>query len=155
MKVPFLVCKDVLELPVVGYNVIEEITRKSSATSKSHGQPPFLDVLFCSLRNIDRCKVEALVTIIQSEKSNELCNVKTTKRDIIILPGQSTKVPCHVNVGPLEGPIPVLFEPNPECPWNNGVEIPETLTVISRGSRVNIQVENTSKHRVVLKKELC
>ena len=48
--------------------------------------------------------------------------------------------------------MPVLFEPNPECPWDDGIEIPETLTVISRGSRVNVQVENTSKHRVVLKR---
>ena len=152
LKVPFLVCKDVLDQPVIGYNVIEEITRKSSATSKSDEQPPFLDVLFCSLRNIERCKVEALVTIIHSEKTNPLCNVKTTKRDIVILPGQSVKVPCHVNVGPLHGPIPVLFEPNPERPWDDGIEIPETLTVISRGSRVNIQVDNASKHKVVLKR---
>ena len=48
LKVPFLVCKDVSDQPVIGYNVIEEITRKSSATSKSDEQPPFLDVLFCS-----------------------------------------------------------------------------------------------------------
>ena len=152
MKVPFLVCKDVLDQPVIGYNVIEEITRKSFATSKSDEQPQFLDVLFCSLRNIERSKVEALVTIIHSEKTNPLCNVKTTKRDIIILPGQSVKVPCHVNVGPLYGPIPVLFEPNPECPWDDGIEIPETLIVISKGSRVNIQVDNASKHKVVLKR---
>ena len=76
LKVPFLVCKDVLDQPVIGYNVIEEITRKSSATSKSDEQPPFLDVLFCSLRNIGRCKVEALVTIIHSEKTIPLCNVR-------------------------------------------------------------------------------
>ncbi len=52
----------------------------------------------------------------------------------------------------MDEPIPVLFEPNPECHWDDGIEIPETLTVISRGTRVNIQVESTSKHRVVLKK---
>ena len=79
--------------------------------------------------------------------------VKTTKSDIIILPGQSVRVPCHVNVGLLEGVIPVLFEPNPECPWDGGIEIPKILTVISRRSHVNIQVDNTSKHKVVLKRQ--
>ena len=152
LKVPLLVCKDALDLPVVGYNVIEEITKKSAALMKNDGQPPFLDILFCSLGNIERCKVEALVTIIQNTKSNELCNVKTTKRDIIISPGQSIKVSCHVNVGPLDGPIPVLFEPNPECPWDDGIEILETLAVISRGSRVQVPVENTSKHTVILRR---
>ena len=115
---------------------------------KNDGQPPFLDIL----GNIERCKVEALVTIIQNTKSNELCNVKTTKRDIIISPGQSIKVSCHVNVGPLDGPIPVLFEPNPECPWDDGIEILETLAVISRGSRVQVPVENTSKHTMILRR---
>ena len=111
LKVPFLVCKDVLDQPVIGYNVIEKITRKSSATTKSDEQPPFLDVLFCSLRNIKRCKVEALEAIIHSEKTNPLCNVKRQRGDIINLPGQSVKVPCHVKVGPLHGPIPVYLNP--------------------------------------------
>ena len=41
LKVPFLVCKDALGQPVTDYNVIKEITRKSSATSKSYDQLPF------------------------------------------------------------------------------------------------------------------
>ena len=98
LKVPFLVCKEMLELPILGYNVIEEIARKSATTSKSPEQPPFLDVLFCSLKNIKRCKVEALVIIIQSEKPYELCNIKTTKRDIVILPVltiHKSSLPCQ------------------------------------------------------------
>ena len=46
----------------------------------------------------------------------------------------------------------VLFKPNPECPWVDGIEIPETLTIISRASRVTIQVHNTTKHKVVVKR---
>jgi hypothetical protein len=48
--------------------------------------------------------------------------------------------------------VPVLFEPNPECPWADGLEVPETLTVVSRGARVSIQVNNPSNRAIVLKR---
>ena len=46
----------------------------------------------------------------------------------------------------------MLFEPNPECPWADGLEVPETLTVVSRGARVSIQVNNPSNRAIVLKR---
>jgi hypothetical protein len=75
------------------------------------------------------------------------------KGDIVNQPGQSVKVVCHVDVGPLEMRVPVLFEPNPECPWADGLEVPEKLTIVSRGARVSIQVNNRAivlKRRTVL-----
>ncbi|CAB4004265.1 Retrovirus-related Pol poly from transposon, partial [Paramuricea clavata] len=142
------VSKVVLDLPVVGYNVIEEITRKSAVKVNQDKHTSFVDVLCCSLMDIERAEVEALVAFLQSD----LCNVKTTKRDIVIQPGQSLKVVCHVDVGPLEMRVPVLFEPNLECPWVDGLEVPETLTVVSRGARVSIQVNNPSNRAIVLKR---
>ena len=101
LKIPFLVSKVVLDLPVVGYNVIEEITRKSVVKVNQDKQTSFVDVLCCSLMDIERAEVEALVAFLQSERTYDLCNIKTTKRDIVIQPGQSVKVVCHVDVGPL------------------------------------------------------
>ncbi len=68
--------------------------------------------------------------------------LKTTKKDVVIPPNQSVRISCHVNIGPIENRIPVLLEPKPECPWAVGLEISETLTTVSSGSRVNIQVNN-------------
>jgi hypothetical protein len=152
LKIPSLVSKVALDLPIVGYNVIEEITRKSAVKVNQDEQTSFVDVLCCSLMDIERAEVEALVAFLQSERTYDLCNVKTTKRDIVIQPGQSVKVVCHVDVGPLEMRVPVLFEPNPECPWAVGLEVPETLTVVSRGARVSIQVNNPSNRAIVLKR---
>ena len=152
LKIPFLVSKVALDFPIVGYNVIEEITRRSAVKVNQDEQTSFVDVLCCSLMDIERAEVEALVAFLQSERTYDLCNVKTTKRDIVIQPGQSVKVVCHVDVGPLEMRVPVLFEPNPECPWAVGLEVPETLTVVSRGARVSIQVNNPSNRAIVLKR---
>ncbi|CAB4039409.1 Hypothetical predicted protein, partial [Paramuricea clavata] len=85
-------------------------------------------------------RVETLVEFLKAERPTELSVLKTTKRNIVIPPAQSVRVSCHVNnVGSIEDRIPVLFEPNLEWPWSDGLEVPETLTTISRGSRVNIQ----------------
>ncbi|CAB4015636.1 Hypothetical predicted protein [Paramuricea clavata] len=118
LKISFLVSEVVLDLPVVG------------------------------LMDIERAEVEALVAFLQSEKTYDLCNVKTTKQDIVIQPGQSVKIVCYVDVGPLEMRVPVLFEPNPECPWADGLEVPVTLTGVSRGARVSIQVNNPSNRAI-------
>jgi hypothetical protein len=76
LKIPFLVSKVVLDLPVVGYNVIEEITRKSAVKVNQDKQTSFVNVLCCSLIDIERAEVEALVAFLQSERTYDLCNVK-------------------------------------------------------------------------------
>ena len=149
IKVPFLVAKNVLDLPIIGYNVIEGVTQNSTSDTE---QPRYLDALSSSMVGVERDRVEALVEFLKAERPTELSVLKTTKRDIVIPPAQSVRVSCHVNVGPIEDRIPVLFEPNPEWPWSDGLEVPETLTTISRGSRVNIQVNNPTRHPIVLRK---
>ena len=49
LKIPFLVSKVALDLPIVGYNVIEEITRRSAVKVNQDEQTSFVDVLCCSL----------------------------------------------------------------------------------------------------------
>ena len=61
-------------------------------------------------------------------------------------------IACHVNIGPIESRVPVLFEPNPEHPWSDGVHVPQTLVTVSRGGRINIQVENTTSLGATLRK---
>ena len=70
---------------------------------------------------------------------------------MVIPPNQSVRVSCHISIGPIAERIPVLFEPNPKWPWPDGLEVPETLTTVSTGSRVNIQVNNSTKHPIILR----
>jgi len=57
----FLVAKDSLDMPIVGFNVIEEITKyfEGDASAGVHGS--LVDVLSSSFTVADRKKVEALV----------------------------------------------------------------------------------------------
>ena len=151
VKIPFLVSKDVLDLPIIGYNVIKKITQNSVDNFE---QPPYLDVLSSSFVGVDRGNIEALVDFIKAEKPTELSEIKTTMKDTVISPNQSVRASCHVSIGPIAERIPVLFEPNPKWPWPDGLEVPETLTTVSTGSRVNIQVNNPTKHLIILRKRM-
>ena len=61
-------------------------------------------------------------------------------------------VRCHVNCGPLERRTTVMFEPTPDASWPADLEVSEQLLTLPRGipNRVNIAVNNPTKHDVVL-----
>ena len=94
VKVPFLVSNNALDLPIIGYNIIERITQNLSGDTE---QPRFLVVLSSSLVGVDRDNVEALVDFIKAEKPSNLSMLKTTKKDVVIPPNQSVRISCHVN----------------------------------------------------------
>ena len=152
VNVPFLVAKDSLDMPIVGFNVIEEITKyfEGDASAGVHGS--LVDVLTSRLTVADRKKVEARVQLIKSEPVTELAVVKSRKQDTVIPRGQSIVVSCRAAVGPVSK-IPFLFELDPDQSWPSGLDIPETEVTVAGGStcRVYIRVDNLTKHDITLK----
>ena len=149
--VPFLIAKDFLDMPIVGFNVIKEITKHFDRGSLARVNGS-LDVLTSSLTGVEQRKVEALVQLITSEPAKELATVKSRKQDIVIPRGQSVIVSCCAAVGPVSK-IPVLFEFDPNHSGRSGLEIPETQIHVAGGStfRVNVRVDNPTKHDITLK----
>lgn len=72
IKVPFLVAKDSLDMPIVGFNVIEEITTNSEGCVSTSSEESMVDVLASSMKGVERGKVEALVQFIKTETTKEL-----------------------------------------------------------------------------------
>ena len=151
VTVPFLIAKDFLDIPIVGCNVIEEITKHFDRGSSARVNGSLVDVLTSSLTCVERRKVEALVQFITSEPAKQLATVKSRKQDIVIPRGQSVIVSCRAAVGPVSK-IPVLFELDPNHSWPSGLEIPETQVTVAGGPTwVNIRVDNPTKHVITLK----
>ena len=96
--------------------------------------------------------MEALVNFIKTETTTELSRVKSRKQNTVIPQGQSVLVSCCAAVGPV-GRIPALFELDPDHSWPTGLKIPETQMTVTGGStcRVNICVDNPTKHDLILK----
>ena len=66
---------------------------------------------------------------------------------------QSVKVNCRVNTGPLDKRTPVLFESDENPTWPSGLQVSNTLLTANVGKsiRVEIEVDNTTKHDITLK----
>ena len=79
------------------------------------------------------------------------CGYVELNLQIALSRGESTKVSCRVNTGPMERKTPVLFEVDENPSWPNGLHIANTLLTINAGksSRVEIEVTNETKHEIV------
>ena len=78
-----------------------------------------------SFKNTQPENVHALINFIQTPKQTDLCDVKTSKRDVTVPKKQSMKISCRVNTDPLEQKVPVLFEPSELEQWPAGLEVPK------------------------------
>ena len=103
VNVPFLVAKDSLDMPIIGFNVIEEITKYFEEDALTGVRGSLVDVLTSSLAGADREKVEAPVQLIKSEPVKELATVKSRRQDT---------VSCCAAVGPVSK-VPVLLKLDP------------------------------------------
>ena len=138
--VPFLVVKESIGLPLIGYNVIEELVTNNISCDD-------LKRTFSALSPSD---ITALVDIIRTNSESELCAVKSNKRSHVIPRGKTTQITCHINHGPIECNTPVLFEPNEQ--QTSGLGISERLLTIKPGysSKIKVEISNDSKHDIIL-----
>ena len=129
VRVPMLVTREILNLPIIGYNVIEVI--------KGHEIPNHdIQNLADSFTNLNPRQLESLVNLIRTPSEEELCDVRTIKQYTIIPSETTVRVKCRANTGPVSERIPVLFEPSDdEQAWPSGLQIHEELTTIPSGSK--------------------
>ena len=141
---------------ILGYNVIELIVAERS-NAKLKRKVPISAVLSESFSNMSSGNIHALINFVQTSKNGILCDSNTTKNDVIIPPKHSIKVVCRANTDGLNKKIPALFQPSeePSCP--SGIEIPETLVIVTprKSSRVTVCAENTTDHPITLKNRSC
>ena len=147
LKVPFLVTEQYLDSPLIGFNVIEEIVKDSNE------DVALSQAVASSFTDLDSQTASVFVNFIQGLNQEELCSIKTTKRDITIPANHSQRVTCRANTEPVERATPVLFEPDEANPWPSGLEVSETLLSVKKGksSQVDIDITNNTNYAIVLR----
>ena len=112
--VPFIVTKEALSNPILGFNVIEHLLKYLNSTSDH----TVLENIFPSLNS---AKIESVFNVITTKKNDFYeCVYNSTKR---LLPKNSiTYIKCKVNCTVIEmKSIPCIFEPD--------VNLPETIVL--------------------------
>ena len=144
ISVPFLVASEEMELPLIGFNTIEHLIKVNNLKGNE---------IATALVGVNVCNATALVDFVNAVNHDELCLVKTCKKDVVIPQGKSVKVSCRVNTGPLDKPTPVLFEADENGQWPSGLQVSDTLLTAMAGKscRVQVEVKNITKHDIVLR----
>lgn len=151
--VPLVVSEDdkVAEKPIIGYNVIEEIFKETSAEGKK-SIPGFVDVLRTAL-DLSTNKTEVHVNSLQANcRENRGAPLKTDTKSQIIPSNSVTHIRCIAHIGTSLQAQNVLFTPGGIHNLLDGLYISETLVTIQRGqfSKLTTPVWNTTKQDIVL-----
>ena len=117
LQVPFLVTEKHLNLPLIGYNVIEHCI-KSNNLSPHAMNSVFNDVPAKS------------VEFIQAAGKEHLGIAKSSRKDYMIPKGERMNISCQVNHGPIASRTSVIFEPDELHPWPSELVILEKLLAV-------------------------
>lgn len=153
LVVPMLVMKGRhLSQPIIGYNVIEQIlkasaTEHSDVTSKEHLHQTLKTAFPCLEKN----SVPAFIELLSAEQSQEYV-VKTAKEKVNIPKHTSVQIECKVRTRPLKEDTTLLFEPDINPQWAEGLEFCETLVMLRSGITpfIVLDVQNATDHDIVL-----
>lgn len=151
ISVPFLVSTlQMMDMPIIGYNVIEQFVN-GFGTDKDNNLIESLSTTFAD--SVDVSNIPKLVNFIRSTRHHQLCDLRTTKQNVVIPKGSSKMVTCRANTSYIDAKMPVLFEPDPTQPWPSGLNVCETLVNLQTGnsSRIAIEVINDTNHDITLK----
>ena len=143
ITVPFLVFREEISTPIIGFNVIFELLKVGDVD---------LVAEVMAAMGLDQEKAVKTINIIQSSSSLSLSDVSVGKKKVVVGAGQAVQVKCHAPVGLLESATPVLFQPDEMQGWPESLNINDKLLMLPKGicKKIPVTVVNTSKHDVTL-----
>ena len=146
IKVPFLVTEDKVD-PIIGYNAIRAIVSSAPHQQLDH----ITGVLERSFQSSIRSP-GMLVGALRADHPDELCHVKLGRSNVDVPREQGIVLTVRARAGPVKENTLVLFEPDLDSTWPQGLEIDHCLIQISRGksSRVNIPVFNITDKAITI-----
>ena len=148
IRVPFLVTKENIEQPIIGFNVIELMVRNTEGNEDD----VLLERMSRSFKVSKSGDLQALISLIRTTNSGELCLVKSTKKPHTVPAGETVHLPCRANTGPIHRKTPVIFEPDELATWPSGLAVHESLTTVKEGDTTifSVPVTNNTNHDITL-----
>ena len=111
--VPMLITHAALHLPIIGYNVLEQLV---NVVGTENQENYLITQLAASFPKANEEDLEALVNTVLTDGDIYLSTVKKSKRDTLIKSGKVEKISCRVKTGFFAKDTPVVFENDLMCP---------------------------------------
>jgi transposase InsO family protein len=149
IRVPVLVTRATSGVPIIGYNVIEEIVQRDTL----HSTPT--QAVRAAFPSMTRRAVTALANIIQEEPPEDICRVHVGRKGVTVPGGSVIEVACRATSYLLNQDTTAVFEPDVDTQWPEDLHPQPSVVRLKRGpsSKVFILVQNSSNHDIVLRKQ--
>ncbi|KAL1267687.1 hypothetical protein QQF64_033050 [Cirrhinus molitorella] len=101
--------------------------------------------------SLKRSKVQTFIKLVSAQSSCEY-TVKTTKGNVNVPKRSIMQVSCGVYMQPVKEDSVLIFEPDVNPCWTDGLEFTESLVRLKRGAPTNITIEvcNDTDHDITL-----
>lgn len=143
--IPVLVMKGChLSHPIIGFNVIEHIMAQTE-------KPQQYSTVRKAFPSLKRNKVRAFIQAVGAEQIDEYA-VKTKKERVAVPKHTSIQIECRVVAQPFKEDMTMLFQPDLNPQWPDGLEFVDTLVRVRKGvfPVITIDVSNPTDHDIVL-----
>ena len=140
VSVPFLITKDELTTPIIGYNVIRFLVQQNL--------PDLPLVLRETLPSLSLSKVDAVISLIQSDSSDE--NEVLVARTTVLPPNSPYRVKCRSAFEASDLSQNVVFTAYPS---DSDLEVSDSVLIAKLGKKsVHVVVSNPTNQPVALEK---
>ena len=144
--VPFLVTKQCIQDPIIGFNVIAMMSADEDKDVKIATVKAMLG------DDVDEKTIIALIDVLEDVDSEGISSVRVPKEGVRLKSGETTNIRCKVEPLNFERKTPVLFEPEVEDVMPAGVTLQTSVLQLKKGinTSVSVSVTNTNMKEVWL-----
>ena len=130
--------------PIIGFNVIEHILTKTERNRQYYAVRK-------AFPNLKRNKVKAFIQAVSADQVSEYV-VKTSRERVTVPQHSKIDVNCRVVTQPFKEDITLLFQPDLNPHWPDGLEFHDMLVRVKKNvcPVVTISVSNPTSHAIVL-----
>lgn len=141
-----------LSHPIIGFNVIEQIVKQSDTKQpRGQGGEQLTRTVRTAFPSLKKNKVQAFIKLVSAENTFEH-RVRTTRERVNIPKHTTVQVQCCVQTPPLKEDNLLIFEPDVNPQWAEGLELYETLVRLRKGASpyIRLDVQNATDHDIML-----
>lgn len=143
--IPVLVMKGChLSHPIIGFNVIEHILAMTEKTKR-------YSTVRKAFPSLKRNKVSAFIQAVSAEQTDEY-GVKIREKKAAVPKHSSIQIECRVASQPFKEDTTMLFQPDLNPQWPDGLEFFDTLVRVRKGvcPVIMLDVSNPTDHDIAL-----
>ena len=139
LDVPFLITKDQIRNPILGFNAVKHIPQTTD-------DKLLIKLFQTSFDQTDMNRIGVFVTLLQTPDSVE-ATVKVKLKNTVVPAGCIVEVLCKANIGNLSQTQPMIFEQE-ETELAEGLDCTDSIIMMKKGvnNYFKVPVVNSSDH---------